>query len=101
MRGTFPRAKTTQTGTTRPLYLSKSVNGMGSKPNVNSQHNESKDDKGIELLVANVMRLVEKRVARSARDAKGSRPDMQPCKQDLPRSKHFARSKHWNTEQET
>ncbi len=58
------------------MYLSKSANGTGSNPNANSQHNKSKYDKGIELLVANVMGLVEKRGARSARDAKGSRPTM-------------------------
>ena len=38
------------------------------------------------------MGLVEKRVARSARDTKGSRPAMQPRKRDSPRSEHFASS---------
>ena len=45
--------------------------------------NESKDDEGIEPLVANVLGRVEERVARSTRDAKGSRPTIQPLKQDL------------------
>ncbi len=49
---------------------------MGLNPNADSQHDELRDDKSIELLVANTVGLVEERVTRSTRDTKGSRPAM-------------------------
>ena len=74
--GDFSKLKMTWTGTTLLLHLSKSVNGSDLNSNTDLQHNESKDEKGIEPLAANVVGIVEERAARSTRDAKGSRPAM-------------------------
>ncbi len=85
----------------RALHLSKSVNGTRLNPNGDSQRGKSKDEEGIDSLVANAVGIVEERAGRSTRDAKGSEPAMQPRKRDLSTSKHFAGSKRWNAEQET
>ena len=85
----------------RALHLSKSVNGTRLNPNGDSQRGKSKDEEGIDSLVANGVGIVEERAGRSTRDAKGSEPAMQPRKRDLSTSKHFAGSKRWNAEQET
>ncbi len=50
----------------------KSRNSTGPNPNVDLQSDESKDDKGIGPLVANVVGIVEERVARPTRDQKGA-----------------------------
>ncbi len=43
---------------------------------MDSQHDELRDDKGIESLVTNTVGIAEERAVRSTRDAKGSGPDM-------------------------